>query len=153
MDSVLRGILVYVVLLILFRIAGKRTLSDVTTFDFVLLLIIAEVTQQALLGQDYSLTNGFLLVVTLLGLDIALSLLKQRSPRVAKVIEGVPLVIVEDGRLLRDRMDRARVDEDDVMYAARELQGLERLEQVKYAVLERNGGISIVPKEQPGARA
>jgi uncharacterized membrane protein YcaP (DUF421 family) len=146
MDTVLRGFSVYLVLLVIFRISGKRSLSEVTTFDFVLVLIIAEATQQALLGDDYSITNAALLIVTLLGLDIALSLWKQRSPKVAKVLEGVPLVIVEDGRLLRERMDKARVDEGDVMNAARQLQGLERIEQIKYAVLERNGGITIIPK-------
>lgn len=144
----LRGLTIYVVLLVIFRLAGKRTLSEVTTFDFVLLLIVAETTQQALLGDDFSITNSVLLILTLLGTDIALSLVKQRSPKAAKLLEGVPLVIVEDGRLLRERMDKARVDEEDVMGAARALQGLERLEQIKYAVLERNGSITIVPKER-----
>ena len=145
MDSVLRGLAVYVILLVVFRISGKRTLSQVTTFDFVLLLIIAEVTQQALLGQDYSITNFVLLVVTLLGLDIALSLLKQHFPRLDRLLEGQPLIIVENGRPLRDRMGKARVDEEDVLTAARHLHGLERMEQIKYAVLERNGGITIIP--------
>ena len=145
MDSVLRGLVVYVVLLVLFRIAGKRTLSQVTTFDAVLLLIVAEVTQQALLGQDYSIMNFVLLVVTLLGMDIALSLVKQKSPRLDRLLEGEPLVIVENGRPLEDRMRKARVDVEDVLTAARELQGLERMEQIKFAVLERSGGITIIP--------
>ena len=81
-----------------------------------------------------------------LGLDIALSVVKQHSPRMAKILEDVPLVLVEDGRLLKDRMDKVRVDEGDIMNAARQLQGLERLDQIKYAVLERNGGITIIPK-------
>ena len=147
MDSVLRGLVVYLILLVVFRIAGKRTLSEVTTFDFVLLLIIAEVTQQALLGDDNSIVNFVLPVVTLLGLDILLSLLKQRWPRLDRLMEGEPLIIVEDGKPLKERMDKARVDVEDVLTAARELQGLERMEQIKYAVLERNGGISIVPKK------
>jgi uncharacterized membrane protein YcaP (DUF421 family) len=58
----------------------------------------------------------------------------------------VPLVVVENGQPLRDRMNKARIDEDDVLTAARQLQGLERMEQIKYAVLERNGGISIIPR-------
>lgn len=148
MDSVLRGIAVYVLLLVVFRIAGKRSLAQVTNFDFVLLLILAEATQQALLGEDYSITNAVLLIVTLLGIDIGLSLVKQRSAWAQKAIEGTPLVIVENGRLLRERMDKVRVDEADVMSAARQSHGLERLEQVKYAVLERNGVISVVPKER-----
>ena len=145
MDSILRGLAVYLILLVVFRISGKRTLSQVTTFDFVLLLIIAEVTQQALLGQDYSLTNFVLLVVTLLGLDIVLSLLKQYWPRLDRLLEGQPLVIVEDGRPLHERMSKARVDVEDVLTAARHLHGLERMEQIKFAVLERNGGITIIP--------
>lgn len=146
MDSIVRGLTVYIILLIVFRIAGKRTLSDVTTFDFVLLLIIAEVTQQALLGDDNSLTNFALLVVTLLGLDILLSLLKQRWPRLDRMLEGEPLIIVENGEPLEERLNKVRVDIEDVLTAARELHGLERMEQIKYAVLERNGRITIVPK-------
>ncbi len=75
------------------------------------------------------------------------SLWKQRSPQVEKLLDGVPLVIVEDGRPLKERMAKSRVDEDDVLTAACKLQGLERMEQIKYAVLERSGGISIIPKQ------
>jgi uncharacterized membrane protein YcaP (DUF421 family) len=146
MDSVLRAITIYVVLMILFRISGRRSISQITTFDFVLLLIISEATQNALIGNDYSMTNGFLVILTLVGLDILLSLWKRRSPTIEKLLNGVPLVVVENGQPLRDRMNKARIDEDDVLTAARQLQGLERMEQIKYAVLERNGGISIIPR-------
>jgi len=146
MDILMRGLSVYVFLLIIFRISGQRSLGQVTTFDFVLLLIIAETTQQALLGDDFSVTNGLLLIVTLIGLDIGLSLLKQRSPNLDRLLEGLPLLIVENGEPLGDRMAKARVDEEDVMSAARELQGLERMEQIKYAVLERNGAITIIKR-------
>ena len=112
-----------------------------------LLLIISEATQQALLGKDYSVTNAFLVIMTLVGLDISLSLWKQRSPAVDQWLEDKPLVIVEHGKPLKERMDKERVDMGDVLAAARELQGLERLEQIKYAVLERSGGISIIPQE------
>lgn len=146
MGSVLRAISIYVVLMIIFRISGRRTMSQMTNFDFVLLLIISEATQNAMIGNDYSMTNGFLVIITLVGLDILLSLWKQRSPAVEKLLDGVPMVIVEDGQPLRERMQRARVDNDDVLTAARELQGLERMDQIKYAVLERSGGISIIPR-------
>jgi uncharacterized membrane protein YcaP (DUF421 family) len=148
MDAVLRGAAIYLFLLLLFRIAGKRSLSQITTFDFVLLLIIAEATQQGLLGNDFSVTNAVLVIVTLVGLDIGLSLWKERSKTMEQLIDGVPLVIIEDGRPLKDRMSKARVDEGDILTAARELQGLERLDQIKYAVLERSGGISVIPKDQ-----
>lgn len=147
MDSVIRATVVYAVLLILFRLAGKRTLAEVTTFDFVLLLIISEATQQAMVGSDNSMTNSLLLVGTLVGLNILMSELKQRFAVVERVLDGMPLLIVEHGKPLQDRMAKERVDVDDVLDAARESHGLERLDQIKYAVLERNGKISIIPCE------
>lgn len=150
MDSVIRGAIVYVFIWLIFRIAGKRTLTETTTFDLVLLLIISETTQEAMIDSDHSIMNAMLLIITLIGIDIMMSLWKQRSRTVEKLMDGVPVVIVEDGKLHKDRMDKLRVDEDDVLTAAREKQGLERLEQIKYAVLERSGGISIIP--QPSAK-
>lgn len=150
MDSVVRALVIYAVLLLIFRISGKRSLSQITTFDFVLLLVIGEATQQALLGDDFSLTNAFIVIVTLVGVDIGLSLLKQRSPTLELLLDDTPLIIVENGRPLKERMDKARIDESDVLTAARELQGLERMDQIKYAVLERSGGVSIIPQAQQG---
>ena len=147
MDSVVRAAAVYLVLLLLFRIVGKRSLGETGTFDFVLLLIIAEATQQAMIDDDNSMTNAFLIIVTLLALNVGFSLLKQRSPLVDQLIDDVPVLIVVDGNPLKDRMDRARVDERDILQAARETQGLARLDQIQYAVLERDGAISVVPKQ------
>jgi len=146
MDAVLRGGVIYIFLLVLFRLTGKRTLNAVTPFDLVLLLIISEAAQNAMIGQDYSLTNSFLVILTLVGLDVLLSFVKQRSHKAEKVLDGAPLLIVERGRLLEDRMHKSRVDQEDVMAAARLHQGLERLAQIKYAVLEVNGEISIIPE-------
>lgn len=148
MESVLRGAAIYLFLLLAFRITGKRSLDQVTTFDFVLLLIVSETTQQALLGEDFSITNACLLIVTLFVLDQGFALLKERSRLVQKVTEGLPVVLLEDGKPLEERMRQSQVDEGDILEAARELQGLERLEQIKYAVLERHGGITIVPKPE-----
>lgn len=147
MDSVVRAFVVYVVLLLLFRLAGKRTLAQVTTFDFVLLLIISEAIQQALVDGDNSMTNAFLLVATLIGLNIAFSEIKQRFKPAEHVMDSLPLLIVENGNALQDRMAKERVDVDDVLDAAREGHGLERMEQIKYAVLERSGKISIIPSQ------
>jgi uncharacterized membrane protein YcaP (DUF421 family) len=145
MDSVIRAAIVYIVLLVLFRLAGKRTLAEVTTFDFVLLLIISEATQQAMVDGDNSMTNSLLLVSTLVGLNILMSELKQRFKKIERVLDGMPLLIVEHGHPLHDRMAKERVDINDVLDAARETHGIETLEEIKYAVLERNGKISIVP--------
>ena len=147
MDAVIRAVVVYVFLLVVLRLSGKRTLSQVTVFDFVLLLIISEATQQALIDDDDSMINAAILVTTLVGMNILMSVLKQRSKFIERLLEGLPLVVVADGKPLQDRMDKERVDVDDVLDAARETQGLERLEQIKLAVVERSGKISIIPKE------
>ena len=145
MDAVVRGLMVYLFLLILFRIAGRRTLGNITNFDFVLLLIISEATQNAMIGNDYSVTNGFLVILTLVGLDILFSFMKQRFPTMERYVDGLPLVLVDQGRPQKELMNRARVDEQDVLASAREKHGLERMEQIKYAILETNGMISIIP--------
>jgi uncharacterized membrane protein YcaP (DUF421 family) len=147
MDAVFRAVAIYLFLLVLMRLSGRRTLAELTTFDFVLLLIIGEATQQALLGDDFSIINAFIVIVTLIAMDIVFGLLKSRFSGFAKLADGVPMIIVENGHPLRERMAKARVDIDDVLRAARETQGLERLDQVKYAVLEVSGGISIIPKK------
>lgn len=145
MDAVLRGVIVYAFLLLFFRFIGKRSLSQITTFDFVLLLIIGEATQQALLGDDFSIVNALLVIVTLMIIDIGLSLIKQRSSKVEKLIDGVPTILVENGQPIDEHMQKARIDREDILESARELQGLERMDQIKYAVLERDGKISIIP--------
>ena len=148
MDLVIRGIAVYLFLLLIFRISGKRSLRNATTFDFVLLLIIAETTQQALVGDDASVTGAVLLIVLLVGTDILLSLLKRWSPRVDRLLEGQALVILRNGVPLPSRMHLERVDDEDILSAARETRGIDRLEDIERAVLERNGGISIMPRRR-----
>jgi uncharacterized membrane protein YcaP (DUF421 family) len=93
MESVLRALAIYAMLLVVFRLVGKRALAQITTFDFVLVLVIAEATQQGLLGNDYSLTNAFLVIVTLVAADVWLSVLKQRVPAVEPWLDGVPVVL------------------------------------------------------------
>lgn len=133
--------------MIVFRLSGKRSLAETTPFEFILLLIISEVTQQALVGEDYSITTSLILITTLIGADLLFSLIKQRWKGFEKVTEGSPLIIVANGKMLANRAGKSRVSEEDVLEAARHLHGLERLEQIKYAVLELDGSISIVPKE------
>lgn len=145
MNPVFRGLIIYLFLLIVFRIMGKRSLKETTTFDLVLLLIISEVTQQALVGDDYSLTTSMLLICTLMGADLVFTLLKSSSPFFGKVTEGIPLLIVNNGKPLKKRMNKTKVDEEDVMQAARLNFGLEKMEEIKYAVLEKDGTITIIP--------
>jgi uncharacterized membrane protein YcaP (DUF421 family) len=147
MESVLRALFIYFFLLVVFRVAGRRTLAEMTTFDLVLVLIISETTESALVDNDHSMTNSILLILTLVGTNIALSLAKLNFSTLEKWLDGRPFVIVENGQCLKQRMDKARVDVGDVMEAARQMHGLERMDQIKYAVLERGGHISIIPTE------
>ncbi len=146
MDSIIRALVVYGVLLVIFRISGKRSLAQITTFDAVLLLIISEALQQAMIDNDNSMTNGLLVVMTLLGADVLFSLITMRSSRVDKFVNDVPLVLVENGQVLQDALRKSRVSEDDILEMGRHLHGVERMEQIKYAVLERGGQISVIPR-------
>lgn len=147
MELVVRGITLYVLLWVFFRVAGKRTLRDLTTFDFVLLLIVSECTQQGLIGKDYSITGAATLVATLLGMDIALSLLKQRFHRFEKVVDSVPVILIEGGKVHRERLHKERVDEQDILASARETHGIGRLDEIDTAVLEIDGSLSIIPRK------
>jgi uncharacterized membrane protein YcaP (DUF421 family) len=147
-ESVVRGALIYLVLLIVLRVSGRRTMAQLTPFDFVLLLIVAETTQQALLGDDFSIVNALILFTTLFAIDIALSYVKRWSPRAAKLIDGRPTLLMCDGELDRRALDRTRVSAEDIMVAGRNQHGLERLDQIKHAILETDAGISVIPKER-----
>src|SRR5690606_3190057 len=145
MDAVLRGLSIYLFLLIIFRISGKRNISQITTFDFVLLLIFGEVKLQALLGDDFSVTDALIVILTLIAADILLSFAKQKFRKFEKIVDGVPLILVENGTPIKDRMDKSRIDEEDILESARKKHGLSTMDQIKYAILERDGDISIIP--------
>jgi uncharacterized membrane protein YcaP (DUF421 family) len=110
MDAVVRALAVYLFLMIVFRIAGRRTLTELTSFDLILLLILSEATQNAMIGNDYSITNACLVILTLVGTDIVFSHLKHRSTLLEQWLDGVPMIIVENGLPLKELMDKARVD-------------------------------------------
>lgn len=150
MEAVLRAAAIYLFLMVLFRISGRRSLSQMTSFDLVLLLIIGEAVGDALSGADPSLTHALVLVSTLVVIELGFAWLKQRSPVADRLLDDVPLVLVEHGRMLKERMDRTHVDEGDLLEAARSSHGLENLGQVKYAVLERNGTITVIPEAGAG---
>lgn len=146
MSFILKCALIYLFILLVFRIAGKRALADITTFDIVLLLIISETTQQALVVDDASLTNAMLLIGTFITLDMALSFLALRSPALDRWLNSRPLAIVKNGRVLDTRMKESAVNVDEVLASARQQQGIAELDDVEHAVLENNGQISIIPR-------
>lgn len=147
MDSVVRAVSVYVFLLVLFRLAGKRALAQITTFDLILLLIMSESIQNALVASDASLTNAAVVVITLLGMDLGLAVLTRKISWLDKLVDDVPLVLVVEGRPLMERLRQARVSESDILDAARQSRGIEEMAQIRYAILERTGGISIIPRK------
>ena len=150
MDSVIKATVVYFALWAIIRVSGRRTLGEMTAFDFVLFMIISGSTQRAITGQDYSLTNALLLVATFVALDIGLSIVELKSSLMRRILNAMPMILVENGSLMSDRMRRARITEDNVLASARRLNGLERIDQIKFAILEASGEITIVPAEQAG---
>jgi uncharacterized membrane protein YcaP (DUF421 family) len=148
MEAVIRGVAIYIILLVIIRLSGRRTLAQMTAFDLVLLLIVAETTQQALLGDDFSIANAVLLILTLFLTDILLSYVKKWMPTAAKWIDGTPTVLISLGAPDYRAMKRARIELKDILDAAREQHGLERLDQIKFAVLEIGGHISIIPAKE-----
>ena len=147
MESVLRAAAVYVFVLVVFRVSGKRSMSQITTFDFILLLIIGEATQQALLGNDFSIANASVTIATLMTLELGFSKAEGRWPSFGRVVGSLPVILVEDGKLIESAAKQEGVTAAEILEAGREKHGLERMEQVKYAILERHGGISVIPTD------
>lgn len=146
MGLVIRAVAIYILILVIFRMAGKRALSQMTTIDFVLLLIVGEATQQALISEDNSIVGAMLVIGTLVIMDVLFARFSKWWDLFDEITNGVPVIIMKDGKPVEDRMDEETIEMDDILEAARRKQGLEDLDQVKYAVLEKDGQISIIPK-------
>jgi uncharacterized membrane protein YcaP (DUF421 family) len=146
MDTIFRALAIYLFLMVVFTLAGKRSLAEIDTFDLVLVLIISECTQQALIGSDYSVLTAFISISTLVGAEVFFGCLRQRWPVIEKATTGGPLVIFKDGHFYQEKINREKIGEEDVLQAARHLHGLENLDQIRYAILEASGEISIIPK-------
>jgi uncharacterized membrane protein YcaP (DUF421 family) len=117
-----------------------------TPFDLVIVLVISETTQQAMLGDDFSITNAVILILTLFTTDIGLSYVKRWWPKAGHVIDGVPTILVVDGAYDSAALRGCRMDREDVMEAARSQEGIESVKDIKFAILEVSGAISIVKK-------
>lgn len=146
MESVIRALVMYLFVLIAVRLAGSRTLSKMNLIDFVLVLIMSIVAAQAIIGYDYSLTNAIVIISTLIAINILFSFIKHKSRWFERVIDGSPLIVINNGKMVADNMDIAKVEEADILEAARKWQGIESLEQIKYAILEKDGEITVIPK-------
>jgi uncharacterized membrane protein YcaP (DUF421 family) len=143
MDIVARAIVVFVFLLVLTRTIGRRELSSLQPIDLILLIIVGDAVQQGLTQDDYSLTGAVLAVGTIAVLQVFVSWVGYRFPRTRPVLEGNPIVVVQDGELIEQNLKRERLDPDEVYEQAR-LQGIAKLSEVKWAVLETTGKISFI---------
>ena len=145
MDIVLRAAFAYVFIVFLMRIVGRRELSTMGPSDLILLVVMGDLIQNGVTQSDYSVT-GVVLATSTIGLCAVLtSVLVFKSNRASKIIEGSPIIIVQDGKPIEDNMRGERLNLEDVMEEARGQQ-IERLDEVKWAVLESSGQITFIKK-------
>ncbi|MUV13295.1 DUF421 domain-containing protein [Noviluteimonas gilva] len=146
-EYVLRAVVVYVVLLGMIRISGKRTMGQFTPFDVLLIVLLGNAVQNALLGKDTSLVGGLLLAAVLITLNWSTGFLAARSRKAEKLIEGAPVILACDGELYADVLRRELVSKNDFDEALRQAGEL-TMEDVRYAILETDGRISVVPRKK-----
>lgn len=145
MDIALRAVAVFAFVFVLTRVIGRRELSSLAPFDLILLIIVGDAVQQGLTQDDYSLVGAMIAVGTLALLQVLTSYTSFRFPRMRPLLEGYPVVIVQDGKPIERNMKRERMSVDDVMEGARQSQ-IESMDEIKWAVLERSGTISFIKK-------
>jgi uncharacterized membrane protein YcaP (DUF421 family) len=143
-EIALRAALVYVGVLVGLRLAGKRELGQMTVFDLVVVLLIANAVQNAMTGPDFSVQGGLIAAAVLLILNRGLALIRLHSDVWGRLLEGMPTVLVQDGQFLEARLRKEGLERSQIEMAMRE-HGVERVQDVRLAVLETDGSISIVP--------
>ena len=145
MDIALRGIVIFWFLVFVTRVMGRRELSSLSAFDLILLVVLGDAIQQGLTQDDYSVTGTIIAVSTIPALQVGTSYVSFRSRSARKVLEGLPLVLVQDGRIIEANLKRERLDEDEVATEMR-LQQIGSFDDVAWAILETNGAISFIEK-------
>ena len=146
-EFVFRALVVYTTVLVMVRVAGKRALGQFTPFDMLLIVLLGNAVQNALLGPDTSLGGGLLLAATLVALNYGVGWVTSRSPRVERWVEGEPVVLARSGHLFRQVLRRELVSRADFEAAMRD-QGCEQIEDVALALLETNGHITIIAEKR-----
>jgi uncharacterized membrane protein YcaP (DUF421 family) len=143
MDIVLRAIAAYVLIIVLLRVTGRRELSSMGPTDLVLLVVIGDLIQNGVTQSDMSVTGVTIAITTFGLLAVASSYLAFKSRRARRIIEGIPLIVVQHGVPIEPNLRSERMTVDDVMEEARRQQ-IERLDQIKWGVLEANGSMSFI---------
>lgn len=146
-EVVLRTAIVYLFVVAAIRISGKREVGQMSVLELVVILVISDAVQNSMVGENTTLWGGLVAVVTLLGLDFTIKWITGRSRTLRNVIEGEPRLLVRDGRLLDRALREEKVDADEVRAAVR-AHGLARVEDVRLAVIETDGSISVIPLDQ-----
>jgi uncharacterized membrane protein YcaP (DUF421 family) len=147
MDLALRSIVVFFFVYLLMRVVGRRELSSLEPFDLILLIVLGDAVQQSLTQDDYSVTGAFIVVSTIALLQVLMSYLNFRVPRLRPLIDGEPIVIIQDGKVIEGNARRERLTLEDIAEAAR-VQQIASLEDVKWAVLETSGQLSFIQKQK-----
>ena len=145
-EIIVRTVVVYWVVLFLLRIAGKRELGQMTPFDLVVILVIANAVQNAMTGGDNSLIGGVIAAATLTAVNIAVERWGDRIPLLRRALASEPTLLLQDGKIIADHLKREHIEVEEVEMAARQ-HGIAELKDVAAAVLEEDGSISIIPKE------
>ena len=146
METVIRVVIVYAAIVAGLRVLGKREFGQLSPLELVTLLLIPEIVSPVLNRDDASLTNGLLGVMTVLALVFITSMLMHLSPRFEKIVAGEPTVLVAHGQLVEKHLNKERVTPDEI-FSEMHMSGLDDLKQVRWAVLESDGRISIVPED------
>jgi uncharacterized membrane protein YcaP (DUF421 family) len=147
MDLAIRAVVLFCFVYLLTRIIGRRELSSLEPFDLILLIVMGDAIQQGLTQDDYSVTGALIVVGTFAVLQVLISFLSYRFPKLRPALDGEPIVIVQDGKPLERNMNRERLTVEEVLVQARQQQ-LTSIEQIEWAVLETSGTISIIPKQK-----
>jgi uncharacterized membrane protein YcaP (DUF421 family) len=147
-ELILRAVAVYLFLIVLLRLTGKRQVGQLAPFDLVLLLVLSNAVQNAMNAGDNSLIGGMLSAATLVGLNFLVGFATYRSKRLERLIEGRPEVLVHNGKLYDKVMARAQLTHHELDAALRQA-GCASLGEVRFAMLENNGSITVVPRKEP----
>ena len=145
MDIALRAIALYAFVILVMRIIGRRELSSMSPFDLILLIILGDAIQQGLTQDDYSVTGAIIAVATIATLQVGTSYVSFRSERARRVLEGLPIVVVDHGELVAENLKRERMTADEVAEEMRQQQ-ISSLDEVEWAIVEANGSVSFIKK-------
>jgi uncharacterized membrane protein YcaP (DUF421 family) len=143
LEASVRAILFYIFLVLVVRIVGRRPGKQITPFEFVLVFFMGGLALTAMVGDDASLTNAFIQILTVAFAHFCIATARSKSSRLARLLDGTPLILLEDGEWRSDTLSKMRIQDDDVMAQARD-QGIATLDKIEVAILERNGQISII---------